>query len=991
MRIGATWIPSTDYEAFMNEILFMSFFAKENIHVSYNKIDSSWSISNKTRDRNNIKAEKTYGTHRANAYRLIEDCLNLKSTKIFDYEYDEEGRKKQVLNKKETMIAQQKQDSIKEAFLNWVWKDFDRRERLTKFYNEKFNSIRPRNYNGDHLTFPGMNTEITLRSNQSDAVARGLYGGNSLLAHVVGAGKTYEMIAICMELKRLALAQKSLFVVPNHLVEQWGSDFLRLYPAANVLVARKQDFEKNKRKKFCSRIATGDYDAIIMGHSTFGKIPMSAQRQKKTLEKQLDTIVEGIQQLKDDDAPRYTVKQLEKTKKNLKKRLEKLNDDARKDDVITFEELGIDHLFVDESHNFKNLFLYTKMRNVAGLSQTDAQKSSDLYMKCQYLNEITGGKGITFATGTPISNSMTEMYTIQRYLQYDLLEEHGLENFDAWASTFGETVSAIELAPEGTGYRMKTRFSRFYNLPELISMFKEIADIKTADMLNLPTPTAHYETIAVKPSEMQKSIVESLAKRAEKVRNGEDPRIDNMLKITNDGRKLALDQRLIDDRLEDFENSKVNICIQKVLSIYKETEEKKSTQLIFCDMSTPHRKSSSVKEQIEAGNELLFTNVYDDIAEKLIRRGVPADEIAYIHDAETDATKKELFAKVRTGSIRILLGSTQKMGAGTNVQDLLIASHDLDCPWRPSDLEQRGGRIVRQGNTNSDVYIYRYVTEQTFDAYLYQLVEGKQKFISQIMTSKSPVRSAEDIDDATLSYAEIKALASGNPKIKEKMDLDIQVSKLKMAKANYLSERYDLEDRIIKYYPKKISLLEENIRGLKNDIATLKPVEDFSGMMINNIRYDEKEHAGNSLILMCKKMESSEQKAIGEYRGFQMLLSYDVFNKAFVLTLKKETAYSIELGDDVYGNLKRIDNLLNSYPDKLKNEEALFEDVKKQLGNAKEEVNRPFEKEEELKEKTKRLSELNKELDISNKNDPSTVFVDDEPDENVESRNEMTR
>lgn len=991
VRIGATWIPSTDYEAFMNEILSMSFFAKENIHVSYNKIDSSWSISNKTRDRNNIKAEKTYGTHRANAYRLIEDCLNLKSTKIFDYEYDEEGRKKQVLNKKETMIAQQKQDSIKEAFLNWVWKDFDRRERLTKFYNEKFNSIRPRNYNGDHLTFPGMNTEITLRSNQSDAVARGLYGGNSLLAHVVGAGKTYEMIAICMELKRLALAQKSLFVVPNHLVEQWGSDFLRLYPAANVLVARKQDFEKNKRKKFCSRIATGDYDAIIMGHSTFGKIPMSAQRQKKTLEKQLDTIVEGIQQLKDDDAPRYTVKQLEKTKKNLKKRLEKLNDDARKDDVITFEELGIDHLFVDESHNFKNLFLYTKMRNVAGLSQTDAQKSSDLYMKCQYLNEITGGKGITFATGTPISNSMTEMYTIQRYLQYDLLEEHGLENFDAWASTFGETVSAIELAPEGTGYRMKTRFSRFYNLPELISMFKEIADIKTADMLNLPTPTAHYETIAVKPSEMQKSIVESLAKRAEKVRNGEDPRIDNMLKITNDGRKLALDQRLIDDRLEDFENSKVNICIQKVLSIYKETEEKKSTQLIFCDMSTPHRKSSSVKEQIEAGNELLFTNVYDDIAEKLIRRGVPADEIAYIHDAETDATKKELFAKVRTGSIRILLGSTQKMGAGTNVQDLLIASHDLDCPWRPSDLEQRGGRIVRQGNTNSDVYIYRYVTEQTFDAYLYQLVEGKQKFISQIMTSKSPVRSAEDIDDATLSYAEIKALASGNPKIKEKMDLDIQVSKLKMAKANYLSERYDLEDRIIKYYPKKISLLEENIRGLKNDIATLKPVEDFSGMMINNIRYDEKEHAGNSLILMCKKMESSEQKAIGEYRGFQMLLSYDVFNKAFVLTLKKETAYSIELGDDVYGNLKRIDNLLNSYPDKLKNEEALFEDVKKQLGNAKEEVNRPFEKEEELKEKTKRLSELNKELDISNKNDPSTVFVDDEPDENVESRNEMTR
>lgn len=991
VRIGATWIPSTDYEAFMNEILSMSFYAKENIHVSYNKIDSSWSISNKTRDRNNIKAEKTYGTHRANAYRLIEDCLNLKSTKIFDYEYDEEGRKKPVLNKKETMIAQQKQDSIKDAFLNWIWKDFERRERLTKVYNEKFNSIRSRNYNGDHLTFPGMNTEITLRSNQRDAVARGLYGGNSLLAHVVGAGKTFEMIAICMELKRLALAQKSLFVVPNHLVEQWGSDFLKLYPVANVLVARKQDFEKNKRKKFCSRIATGDYDAIIMGHSTFGKIPMSAQRQKKTLEKQLDTIIEGIQQLKDDDAPRYTVKQLEKTKKNLKKRLEKLNDDARKDDVITFEELGIDHLFVDESHNFKNLFLYTKMRNVAGLSQTDAQKSSDLYMKCQYLNEITGGKGITFATGTPISNSMTEMYTIQRYLQYDLLEEHGLENFDAWASTFGETVSAIELAPEGTGYRMKTRFSRFYNLPELISMFKEVADIKTADMLNLPTPTAHYETIAVKPSEMQKSIVESLAKRAEKVRNGEDPRIDNMLKITNDGRKLALDQRLIDDRLEDFENSKVNVCIQKVLSIYKETAVNKSTQLIFCDMSTPHKKSSYVKEQIGEENELLFTNVYDDIVEKLIRSGVPADEIAYIHDAETDAAKKELFAKVRTGSIRILLGSTQKMGAGTNVQDLLIASHDLDCPWRPSDLEQRGGRIVRQGNTNSDVYIYRYVTEQTFDAYLYQLVEGKQKFISQIMTSKSPVRSAEDIDDATLSYAEIKALASGNPKIKEKMDLDIQVSKLKMAKANYLSERYDLEDRIVKYYPKKISLLEENIRGLKNDIVILKPVEEFSGMTINHVHYTEKSQAANALLLQCQKQYSVDLQSIGEYRGFQMLMFYDPHAKEFILSLKRETTYSIKLGDDANGNILRIDNLLKSYPDKLKTEEALLEDVKKQLGNAKEEVNRPFEKEDELKDKTKRLSELNKELDIGNKNDPSTVFVDNEPEENVESRNEMTR
>lgn len=992
VRLGATWIDSDIYEQFMFEILSTSGFAKQHIHITYSKFTDTWNVSNKNWDRGNAKAEKTYGTHRANAYRLIEDCLNLKGTKIFDYEYDDDGKKVAILNKKETMIAQQKQDSIKDAFKNWIWKDFDRREHLTQKYNELFNSTRPREYNGDHLEFPNMNTEITLRKHQKDAIAHILYGNNVLLAHVVGAGKTYEMTAACMELKRLGISQKAMFVVPNHLIEQWGSEFLQLYPSANILVARKQDFEKSNRKKFCSRIATGDYDAIIIGHSMFEKIPVSIERQKRMIEEQIEGITQGIQGLRQNNGERYSIKQLEKTKKTLKKRLEKLNSDERKDDVVTFEELGVDRIFVDESHNYKNLFLYTKMRNVAGLSQTEAQKSSDLFMKCQYLDELTNGKGIVFATGTPISNSMTEMYTIQRYLQFDALKKQGLEHFDAWASTFGETISAIELAPEGTGYRMKTRFAKFYNLPELINMFKEVADIKTADMLNLPVPTAHYENISVKPSEMQKEIVESLADRAQEVRDGNvDPTQDNMLKITNDGRKLALEQRLINPLLPENEHSKVNACLENVFRIYEENKDKKSTQLIFCDMSTPSKTSSTFIESLDSSENIPYTNVYDDIAHKLIDYGIPPSEIAYIHDAATDVKKKELFSKVRAGTVRILLGSTQKMGAGTNVQDRLIAIHDLDCPWRPSDLEQRAGRIVRQGNQNSDVYIYRYVTEQTFDAYLYQLVENKQKFISQIMTSKSPVRSAEDIDEASLNYAEIKALASGNPKIKEKMDLDIQVSKLKLAKANYLSERYDLEDKIIKYYPMKIASIKERISNYQKDFETTKDVEQFTGMKVHGKFYDEKELAGNALLLACKNHKTTDSKSIGQYRDFEMLLSYDSFYNYHKITLKKNAQYVVDLGDDVYGNITRLDNQINSISKKLETEKTLLVDIEHQFENAKEEVNRPFEKEQELQEKSSRLSELNKELDIGNKDNHAEVSLDDETEEIESRKNEISR
>ena len=914
---------------------------------------------------------------------MIEDCLNLKATKIYDYEYDSDGKKVAILNKKETMLAQQKQDSIKETFISWIWKDYDRREYLVKRYNELFNSIRPREYNGDHLHFPNMNNEITLRKHQKDAIAHILYGGNTLLAHVVGAGKTYEMTAACMELKRLGLSHKAMFVVPNHLIEQWGSEFLQLYPSANILVARKQDFEKSKRKTFCSRIATGEWDAIIIGHSQFEKIPVSIERQRHLIEDQIQSITDGIRDLRLNGGESFSIKQLERTKKQLKRRLEKLNDDARKDDLIYFEELGIDRLFVDESHNYKNLFLYTKMRNVSGLSQSEAQKSSDMFMKCRYIDEITGGKGIVFASGTPISNSMTEMYTNQRYLQYSTLKEHGLEHFDSWASTFGETTTAIELAPEGTGYRLKTRFSKFYNLPELISMFKEIADIKTADMLNLPTPVAHYHNVAVKPSEEQKENVAELAKRAEKIRDGNiDPSEDNMLKVTNDGRKLALDQRLIDPALDDNPHSKVNTCIENVIRIYNETAEKKSTQLIFCDMSTPSRTSTAFFEQMEQNENMPYSNVYDDIAMKLVQAGVQKNEIAYIHDASTDAKKKELFAKVRSGKVRILLGSTQKMGAGTNVQDLLIASHDLDCPWRPSDLEQRSGRIIRQGNTNSDVHIYRYVTEQTFDAYLYQLVENKQKFISQIMTSKSPVRSAEDIDEASLNYAEIKALASGNPKIKEKMDLDIQVNKLKLAKANYLSEKFDLEDKIIKHYPMKIASINEKINEYHKDMEATSPVTDFSGMTLQNNFYQEKETAGKALLILCEKNKTSDAKSIGEYRGFELMLSYDSFYGHHKLSLRKNGTYIVELGNDIYGNITRIDNQINSIPKKLEAEKTLLQTVEKQFQNAKDEVNHPFDKEQELLEKTKRLSELNKELDIGNKDNKETISLDnDEPEQ----------
>ena len=992
VRIGATWIEPEIYHDFLVEILSPSPFIQEMIQVSYSSVTAEWNISNKNWDRGNAKAEKTYGTHRANAYRLIEDCLNLKATKIFDYEYDEDGKKVAVLNKKETMIAQQKQDSIKEAFVNWIWKDFDRREHLVKKYNELFNSIRPREYNGDHLDFPNMNSEISLRKHQKDAIAHILYGGNTLLAHVVGAGKTFEMTAACMELKRLGLAQKSMFVVPNHLIEQWGSEFLQLYPSANILVARKQDFEKSKRKTFCSRIATGEWDAVIIGHSQFEKIPVSVERQRKLIEDQIESITLGIQELRRNNGEGYSIKQMEKTKKGLKKRLEKLNSDERKDDVISFEELGIDRLFVDESHNYKNLFLYTKMRNVAGLSQTEAQKSSDMFMKCQYLDEITGGKGVVFATGTPISNSMTEMYTIQRYLQYGTLKQHGLEHFDSWASIFGETVSAIELAPEGTGYRMKTRFARFFNLPELISMFKEVADIKTADMLNLPTPNAHYHNVAVKPSEQQKEIIAELAQRAQNVRDGNvDPTEDNMLKITNDGRKLALDQRLVDPSLDDYPHGKVNACIDNVLRIYEETKDKKSTQLIFCDMSTPSKTSKAFLEQIEQNESVPFMNVYDDIFQKLINRGVPSSEIAYIHDAATDAKKKELFSKVREGKVRILLGSTQKMGAGTNVQDLLIASHDLDCPWRPSDLEQRAGRIIRQGNTNKDVDIYRYVTEQTFDAYLYQLVENKQKFISQIMTSKSPVRSAEDIDEASLSYAEIKALASGNPKIKEKMDLDIQVNKLKLAKANYLSEKYDLEDKIIKYYPSKISTLKERIVSYEKDIAETLETPEFPGMMIKGKRYEDKETAGKALLITCKSIQDSSQQNIGEYRGFKMLASYDSFYQMHTVFLMKNLAHKVELGSDVFGNITRLDNVINGLSKKLEIEKNLLENTLNQFENAKEEVKRPFDKEDELQEKSNRLSKLNKELDIGNKDEIDSLALDQDHESPEKNKEDICR
>ena len=970
VRLGATWIPPEIVQQFIYEFLDTPRYAQWKIKLHYSPYTSEWSIENKSYDTSNLKVYRTYGTDRINAYKIIEKTLNLKDVRIFDYVEDEEGRKKPVLNKKETTIALQKQELIKEGFKEWIWKDPQRREKLCKLYNEKFNSTRPREYDGSHITFNGMNPEIELREHQKNAVAHILYGGNTLLAHAVGAGKTYEMTAAAMESKRLGLCSKSLFVVPNHLTEQWAAEFLQLYPAANILVATKKDFETKNRKRFCGRIATGDYDAIIIGHSQFEKIPMSVERQRIILEQQIDEITDGIRELKENRGENFSIKQLEKSRKSLKVKLQKLNDQSRKDDVVTFEELGVDRLFIDESHYYKNLYLYTKMRNVGGIAQTEAQKSSDLFMKCRYLDEITGGRGTVFATGTPISNSMVELYTIQRYLQYETLVENDLQHFDSWASTFGETITAYELKPEGSGYRTKTRFAKFYNLPELMAMFKEVADIKTADTLNLPTPTPHYHNVAVKPSDFQKAMVAELGERAEKVRNNQvDASVDNMLKITNDGRKLALDQRMINSLLPDFESSKINACIDNIFMIWQENADKKSAQLVFCDLSTP-------KPDAEF-------SVYTDIRKKLIERGVPKSEISFIHEAKTEAQKQELFKKVRKGEVRVLLGSTQKMGAGTNVQNKLIALHDIDCPWRPSDLEQRSGRIIRQGNENTDVDVYRYVTEETFDAYLYQLVEGKQKFASQIMTSKSPVRSAEDIDDTALSYAEIKMLATGNPYIKEKMDLDIQVQKLRLYKSHYLSEKYELEDKIIKFYPQEISLLTARVDGLKADleIAKAHPKEvdgKFAGMVIDGYSYTEKAEAGQMIIEACKAKTTSEPTPLGEYRGFKMELEFDTFERAYAVKLKGHFTHSVTLGTDVYGNITRIDNAADNIEARLHKAEEQLENTKAQLETAKVEVEKPFAQEDELKQKMTRLTELNALLDMDNGDTP---VVGGEPDE----------
>ena len=970
VRLGATWIPPEIFQQFMFEFLDTPRYAQWNIKVHYSQFTGEWNIEGKSYDRSNVKAYSTYGTSRINAYKIIEETLNLKDVRIFDYIEDEEGRKKAVLNKKETAIAQAKQELIKQGFQDWIWDDPARREKLTKMYNEKFNSIRPREYDGSHIVFNGMNPEIELREHQKNAVAHILYGGNTLLAHAVGAGKTFEMVAAAMESKRLGLCNKSLFVVPNHLTEQWAAEFLQLYPAANILVATKRDFETKNRKKFCGRIATGDYDAVIIGHSQFEKIPMSIERQRAILEQQLEELTDGIMDLKRNRGENFSIKQLEKSKKSVKQKLEKLNDQSRKDDVVTFEELGVDRLFIDESHYYKNLYLYTKMRNVGGIAQTEAQKSSDLFMKCRYLDELTGGRGTVFATGTPISNSMVELYTIQRYLQYNTLVKNNLQHFDSWASTFGETVTAVELTPEGTGYRAKTRFAKFYNLPELMAMFKEVADIKTADMLELPVPDAHFHNVAVKPSEMQKEMVASLAERAEKVRGGGvDSSVDNMLKITNDGRKLALDQRMLNDMLPDFEGSKINACVDNIYRIWEETADKKSAQLVFCDLSTPK-------------NDGTFS-VYNDIRKKLIERGVPESEVRFIHEADTDVKKKELFQKTRKGEVRVLLGSTQKMGAGTNVQDRLIALHDVDCPWRPSDLEQRSGRIVRQGNENPQVDIYRYVTEQTFDAYLYQLVEGKQKFASQIMTSKSPVRSAEDIDETALSYAEIKMLATGNPYIKEKMDLDIQVQKLKMLKSNFLSEKYGLEDKVIKFYPQQIAYLKSRVEGLTKDVETAKlhpkPIDEQPlGMMVSGVSYSEKAEAGQAIINACKSMNSPDAIPLGEYRGFQMELYFDTVQRNYVVKLKGETSRDVPLGDDSHGNIVRIDNGIERFEETLADTKNSLENTEKQFETAKQEIEKPFAKEEELRAKTARLDELNILLNMDKK---ENEIVGGEPDE----------
>ena len=970
VRLGATWIPQEDIQRFVMELLTPSSYAAGRLKVRYTPINGDWFIENKSSDMGNVKADSTYGTKRASAYRIIEDTLNLRDTRIFDYMYDEHGNKKAVFNAKETTAAQAKQEVIKQAFQDWIWKDPERRNRLVRYYNDTFNSVRPREYDGSHITFGGISPEITLRPHQVNAIAHILYGRYTLLAHKVGAGKTFEMVAAAQESKRLGLCQKSMFVVPNHLVGQWASEYLRLYPSANILVTTKQDFETGNRKKFCGRIATGDYDAVIIGHSQFEKIPMSIERQREQLEKQLDDIERGIDDVQASKGEQFTVKQLMKTRKAIKTKLEKLNDTKRKDTVIDFEQLGVDRLFIDESHFYKNLYLYTKMRNVGGIAQTEAQKSSDLFMKCRYLDEITCNRGTVFATGTPVSNSMVELYSVQRYLQYDTLAQNGLQHFDSWASTFGETVTALELAPEGTNYRAKTRFAKFYNLPELMQMFREVADIQTADMLKLPVPKVNYHNIKTKPSEIQTEMVASLAKRAEKVRARlVEPNIDNMLKITNDGRKLALDQRMIDPMLPDDPDSKVNACVDNVYRIWEEHADTKATQLVFCDLSTPK-------------NDGTF-NVYDDMREKLIARGIPAEQVRFIHEATTDAQKKELFGKVRSGEVRVLFGSTPKMGAGTNVQDRLIAIHNLDCPWRPSDLEQRQGRIERQGNMFPEVEVYRYVTEQTFDAYLYQLVESKQKFISQIMTSKSPVRSAEDVDEVALSFAEVKMLATGDARFKEKMDLDIQVSKLRVLKQSYLSEHYDLEDRVLKYYPQTIKEYEGRIAGYENDVALAeqhKPQgeDKFCPMTLKGVTYTEKADAGEMLLAICKDYPMSAPTEIGSYRGFRMEIYYDTVNAHYCMNLCGKAKHKMDLGADALGNLTRIENELSKLPARLEAAKTKKAETIAQLETAKEEIKKPFAFEDELKEKTERLNALNIELNL---NEKDTSVMDTEPEQ----------
>ena len=971
VRLGANWIKAEYITDFMERVFKTpSYYIGSSIKATYSEISGAWNISGKSLDRSNPRVTNTYGTMRVNGYRLLEDALNLRDTKIYDTIY-EDGKERRVLNKKETMLAQQAQEAIRDAFKQWIFKDLDRREELCKVYNERFNAIRPREYDGSHIKFVGMTPEISLMPHQKNAVAHILYGNNTLLAHCVGAGKTFQMIAAGMESRRLGLAQKNLYVVPNHLTEQWGADFLRLYPNANVLVATKKDFEPSNRKKFCSRIATGDYDAIIIGHSQFERIPLSPERQKSMIERQIQDITFAIAEAKaEDDGKSFTVKQMEKTKKTLQAKLQKLNDQSRKDDVVTFEQLGVDRLFVDESHFYKNMFLYTKMRNIAGIAQTDAQKSSDMFAKCQYLDEITGGKGVTFATGTPVSNSMVELYTIMRYLQYDTLQKLHLGHFDSWAASFGETVTAIELSPEGTGYRAKTRFARFFNLPELISLFKESADVQTADMLNLPVPEAEYINEVLKPSETQQEMVSSFADRAERVRNGNvDPRTDNMLKITNDGRKLALDQRLINDLLPDEPESKVNLCVENAYQVWEESTPDKSTQLIFCDLSTPKADGTF--------------NVYDDVREKLVATGIPREEIAFIHEANTETKKAELFAKVRSGQVRILLGSTPKLGAGTNIQDRLIALHHLDCPWKPSDLEQQEGRILRQGNRNQKVKIFRYVTENTFDSYMWQILENKQKFISQIMTSKSPVRACDDVDDTALTYAEIKALATGNPYIKEKMDLDIQVSKLKLMRANHTSQIYSLESDIARRYPAEITAAKERIAGLKTDLAVAKPLleqdkEKFSITVEDRVYTDRKE-AGSAILAACAAMKIAKTEGqIADLGGFAISSRFDAFAQTFKLTIKRQSSYTIELGSDPAGNIQRILNALASIEKTLPQVESRLETLQQQLAEAKEEVQRPFPQEAELNEKSARLAELNALLDMDEKGDDAALGMDEE-------------